>query len=98
MDINIKYENLAERRQKMREAEAKGLRMVSDTFDPGWTPKKEPSGTMVFTDVPENKTQPAVSEVETLKQRLDTLENKLAAVESKVSLTEVKDSGDSQRI
>ena len=96
MDIDIKYSNLADRRLKAREAEAKGLRMVSDTFDPGWTPKREPSGTMVFTDQPEQQAQPVVSEIDLLTQRIAALEGKVTVVESKVF--EVKPSGDTERI
>ena len=53
MEVQIHYDNLADRRIKAKEKEALDLRMLHDDFDPDWKPGDEPHGTMTFTDAPE---------------------------------------------
>ncbi len=52
MEIEIKYGSLKERKLKIAENEAKGLRMLHDNFDPDWKRGDEPHGVMIFTDEP----------------------------------------------
>jgi len=53
MEVQVKYNNLAERAAKIKEYEAQKLRMLHDDFDSTWQPGDEPHGTMTFTDEPE---------------------------------------------
>lgn len=52
METTYKYKDLKERKEKIAEAEGKGLRMLHDNFDQDWKPGQEPHGTLVFTDAP----------------------------------------------
>lgn len=52
MEYSYTYTDLEARRAKIAEAEALGLRMVNDNFDPLWQPGDEPYGTLIFTDEP----------------------------------------------
>jgi len=63
MEYYYPYKNLVERKVKVTEAEAQGLRMLHDDFDSDWKPGDEPHGTMTFTDVipPVAQTEPSLS-------------------------------------
>jgi hypothetical protein len=51
VEIVVNYIGWEDRNQKVKEQEAKGLRMLHDDFDPDWQPGDEPHGTITFTDV-----------------------------------------------
>jgi len=52
MEIEVKYTGLEDRQGKIKEQEAKGLRMLHDDFDnPNWKHGDPIIGTMTFTDV-----------------------------------------------
>jgi hypothetical protein len=52
MEIQVEYSGLEDRQVKVKEQEAKGLRMLHDDFSPDWKPGDEPHGVMTFTDEP----------------------------------------------
>jgi hypothetical protein len=51
MEVKFSYSDMTERELIVKQAEAQGLAMLHDNFDPDWKPGREPHGTMVFTDV-----------------------------------------------
>jgi hypothetical protein len=58
VEIQVEYSNLEDRRIKVQEQEAHGLRMLHDDFHSTWKPGDEPHGTMVFTDIIESSPPP----------------------------------------
>ena len=80
-ELKYIYKNMAERQQKIAEAESQGLRMLHDDFDADWKPGDEPRGVMTFTDeippspVPEPMRDLA-AEIDALKARVDKLEKR----------------------
>ena len=83
MEIQVHYDNLADRKVKVAEREAQGLRMLYDNFDKDWKSGDEPHGTMTFTDVmpPTIIPEPVrdlASEIDFLKSRVKKLEVKSA--------------------
>lgn len=84
------YGNLAERAEKIAEAEGKGLRMLHDDFDHDWTPGDEPHGTLTFTDEPTPEPEPGPEPIvftasppgEALGERLKNIEDFLSEVYS----------------
>ena len=53
MEIKVKYNGLEDRQNKVKEQEAKGLRMLYDNFDdPNWKHGDPIVGTITFTDKP----------------------------------------------
>ena len=72
--IEVSYQNLKDRAKKVKENEAKGLSMVSDTFDSGWKRGEEPHGVMVFTDdqpAPVEKPRNLAAEIDEILERLE---------------------------
>ena len=82
MEIEVKYTGLEDRQGKIKEQEAKGLRMLFDNFDPDWKFGDEPYGTMTFTDQPSPVFPPPEpvrdygAEIDNLKARIEKLEMK----------------------
>jgi hypothetical protein len=82
MRVEVKYSGVDDRVVKVKEAEANGLRMSSDTFDdPGWQHGDPIIGTMIFTDEPTITAAPVVprdlaAEMDSLTARVATLEVK----------------------
>ena len=82
MEIQVHYDNLAERKVKVAEKEALGLRMLHDNFDKDWKSGDEPHGIMTFTDVmppPPPEPEPVRdfgAEIDDLKIRVEKLEKK----------------------
>jgi len=78
MEIQVHYDNLADRKIKVAGKEAQGLRMLHDDFDPNWKSGDEPHGTMTFTDVmPPPLPEPVRdfgAEIDNLKTRIEKLE------------------------
>ena len=74
----IECKGLVDRKTRVAENEALGLRMIQDNFNPGWKRGQEPSGALVFTDE-----QPALidpprnlsAEVDEIKATLRAIEN-----------------------
>ena len=83
MEIEVKYTGLEDRQGKIKEQEAKGLRMLFDNFDdPNWKHGDPIIGTMTFTDEPSPVFPPPEpvrdygAEIDNLKARIETLEMK----------------------
>ena len=81
MEVQVHYDNLEDRKLKVAEQEAKGLRMLYDNFDKDWKSGDEPHGIMTFTDVmlPEPEPEPVRdfgAEIDDLKIRVEKLEKK----------------------
>lgn len=79
--INVEYKGLKDRAEKVKEQEAKGLRMTQDNFDPDWKEGNEPFGTMIFTDEPSPVVKTVASrdllaEITKLEERIKVLESK----------------------
>ena len=94
MEIQVEYNGLEERQVKVKEQEAKGLRMLFDNFHPDWKSGDEPHGTMTFTDEPSpvaplpEPVRDLGSEIDELAKRLeveiDALKAKISALEAKI--------------
>jgi hypothetical protein len=78
MEIQVKYSNLEDREIKVKEQEAKGLRMLHDDFSPDWKAGDEPHGTMTFTDVIEPS--PPIKPVRDLAAEIDDLKTRVKAL------------------
>ena len=83
MEIRVKYTGLEDRQVKIKEQEAKGLRMLYDNFDdPNWKHGDPIIGTMTFTDEPSPVLAPPEpvrdygAEIDKLEARIETLEMK----------------------
>ena len=76
MEINIHYSNLKDRANKVTENQSKGLRMIQDNFDAGYKKGQVPSGTMIFTDMPEKTPVVVIPPRDAIKE-LDALIKKL---------------------
>ena len=77
MEVQVKYSNLKERSNKVKEYEAQNLRMLHDDFDSTWKPGDEPHGTVTFTDIMPPTPVPVrdlVAEIDDLKARIEKLE------------------------
>ena len=79
MEIQISYSGLEHRQIKIKEQEAKGLRMLHDDFHTDWKPGDEPHGTMTFTDmmspvIPIEPVRDLAAEIDSLKARVKKLE------------------------
>ena len=80
MEIEVKYTGLEDGQVKIKEQEAKGLRMLFDNFDPDWESGDEPYGTMTFTDEPSPVLAPPEpvrdygAEIDKLEARIEKLE------------------------
>ena len=79
MEKNIKYNGKLDRMVKVAEAEGKGFRMLTDTFDPDWQRGDEPHGTMVFTDIHEPAKiipppRDLAAEIDALRERVNKLD------------------------
>ena len=83
-EISVKYSDLQDRTERVKEQEAKKLRMLYDNFDPDWKPGQEPHGTMVFTDEIEIVAKP--KPIRDLASELDALKVKVAILQSKIGL------------
>ena len=81
MEVEIHYNNLAERIAIDNEQTAKGFRMIHDDFDEDSTT----SGTMIYTDAPEVIT-PTLSS-RNLEAEFDELKVKVAELEKKMMTT-----------
>jgi hypothetical protein len=82
MEIQVEYSGLEDRQVKVKEQEAKGLRMLFDNFDADWKRGDEPHGTMTFTDV-----MPPVAPVEPsrdLAAEVDQIKKDIADIKLKV--------------
>lgn len=78
MEFKYKYENMLERKEKIKEAESKNLRMVHDDFDANWKTGTEPHGLLTFTDDEEAPLPPSRN----IFQELDELKTRVLALES----------------
>ena len=83
MEIEVKYTGLEDGQVKIKEQEAKGLRMLHDDFDdPNWKHGDPIIGTMTFTDEPSPVLAPPEpvrdygAEIDKLEARIETLEMK----------------------
>ena len=82
MEIQVNYSGLEDKQIKIKEQEAKKLRMVHDNFDnPDWKHGDPQIGTMTFTDVVPFVIEPEPArdlktEIDALKARIDKLEKK----------------------
>ena len=81
MEIQVEYNGLEERQVKVKEQEAKGLRMLFDNFHPDWKSGDEPHGTMTFTDEPSpvapiESIRDIYTEIDNLKARIEKLEKR----------------------
>jgi len=52
MEKQVEYSGLEDRKNKIAENEAQGLRMLHDDFDADWQQGEEPRGVLTFTDEP----------------------------------------------
>ncbi len=77
MEYIYHYTNLADREEKVAEAEALGYRMLHDDFDPEWKAGQEPFGTLIFTDEPEPSGPPPHRD---LAKEIDELKAKVKAL------------------
>ena len=82
MEIKVRYSGLADRQAKIAENEAKGLRMISDTFDEDWKPGEEPRGMMTFTDIIEPSLilgpgRDLAKEIDEIRAIIDEIKTKL---------------------
>jgi len=80
MEYKYKYDNLADRQVKVKEAESKGYIMLYDNFDTDWVKGEEPHGEMTFTDVIK-PTTPARN----LWAEIDELKAEVASIKTQVS-------------
>ena len=86
MRIKVAYNGLEDRQAKIKEQEAKGLRMLHDDFDdPNWKHGDPMIGTMTFTDepTPVASIEPGIepgrdifAEIDNLKVRIEKLERR----------------------
>ena len=77
MEIVVEYNGLQERQVKVKEQEAKGLRMLHDNFHSDWKSGDEPRGTMTFTDIMPPTSPPPrdlEAEIDAIKARIEKLE------------------------
>jgi len=82
-EFKYSYKDKAERQSKVAEAEALGLTMLHDDFDPDWKLGDEPHGVMTFVtqdELPEpSPTEPPrdlAAEIDDLKARIGKLEKR----------------------
>ena len=81
MEWKIGYANLTQRQVKVKEQEAKGLRMLHDDFDANWKSGDEPHGIMTFTDelpavIPTEPVRNLALEIDDLRARIEKLETR----------------------
>ena len=82
MEISVKYTELKDRAVRLKEQEAKGLRMLHDNFDdPNWKHGDPIVGTMIFTDEPSvaitsEPVRDLLAEIDELKAKIEKLEIK----------------------
>ena len=81
MRTKIAYNGLEDRQAKIKEEEAKGLRMLYDNFDDSnWKHGDPIVGTMTFTDEPSSKPElmepgrDLAAEIDALKAKIEKLE------------------------
>jgi len=81
METNVAYKDLKDRQVKVKEQEAKKLRMTQDNFDPDWKEGSEPFGTMIFTNEPSPEVEivpsrDLLAEIDKLEERIKVLESR----------------------
>lgn len=74
--MEINYNGLNDRKTKIKENEALGLRLLHDDFEAGWYPGKEPAGKLTFTSE-----APPIS---VIKNPIVDLKSKLAIAEAEI--------------
>lgn len=84
MEIEIEYEGLIDRKQKVENCEKIGLRMLHDNFFTDWEAGDEPRGVMIFTD--EIPITPAPILLRDLAAEIDALKTKIDILESKIEV------------
>ena len=83
MEVQIEYNGLEDRQVKVKEQEAKGLRMLHDDFHSTWKAGDEPHGIMTFTDVMPPVTPVEPSEIDLIKADIDNLKARIEKLEQR---------------